>query len=74
MGDDFRVGFAAEGVALTRELFTQIGEVFDYAVVDDGDVPRTRGVGMCVGFGWPAVRRPARVSDSARSCQIEIIE
>ena len=38
MGDDLGVGFAAKRMATLRELFAQIGEVLDNAVVHDRDV------------------------------------
>ena len=62
MRDDFGVGFGLEDVALGLQLFAQLAEILDDAVVHDRDlVGRMR---MRVDFVGLAVRRPARVADA----------
>ena len=62
MGGHFAVGLGFKFVAPRRQLVAQFAEIFDDAVMDDGD-PR-RGMGMGVGFRRRAMRRPARMADA----------
>ena len=62
---DLGVGLGRERMALGGELVTQRSEVFDDAVVDHGE--SRRRVGMGVGLGRLAVRRPAGVADADRA-------
>ena len=64
MGDDFRVGFGDERMALPLELLLQIEVVLDDAVVDDDDPAGAIAVRMRVLFGRPSVRRPSGVAEA----------
>ena len=64
VGDDLRVGVAAENVALGLELAFEGGVVFDDAVVDDGDRAVAAEMGMGVDVGGAAVGGPAGVADA----------
>ena len=62
MQHNLGVGLGVELGALLFELFAQLAEIFDDAVVNDGElVGRVR---MGVGLVRLAVRRPARVADA----------
>ena len=63
VGDDFGVGLRFEGVTQGFEAFAFGFEVFDDAVVDDGNHP-AGDVGVGVGFGYAAVGRPAGMADA----------
>ncbi len=65
MNDHFGVGFAAELRTVLAERFAQLAEIFDNAVVHDGDA--LGGVRMRIEFGRLAVGRPAGVSDAHRT-------
>jgi hypothetical protein len=69
----FRVGVRAQLVAALAQTVAQRLEVFDDAVVDDGDLARAIGVRVGVQVVGPAVRRPARMgkADSGRRCAVE---
>ncbi len=66
LGDEMRdhlgVGLGPELGALLHQLFAQLAEVLDDAVVDDREA--VGGVRMRVAFGRPAVGRPAGVADA----------
>ena len=62
---DLRIRFGGERIALGPELLAQRPEVLDDAVMHDGELRRR--VGMGVGLGRLAVRRPARVADADRA-------
>ena len=63
VGDDFGIGLRFEGVAQGLEAFAFGFEVFDDAVVDDGD-HAAGDVGVGVGLGYTAVGRPAGMTDA----------
>ncbi len=62
MHDGFRVRIGLELVAALRELGLELAIVLDDAVVHDRDL--RRHVRMSVALGRPAVRGPARMTDS----------
>ena len=62
MRDHLGVGFAAERGALLLQLFAQLAEVLDDAVVDDREL--LGGVRMRVVLGRLAVGRPAGMADA----------
>ena len=64
VGDDFRVGFGDEQVALALQFALQIQVVFDDPVVDDDDLAGAVAVRMRVLFGRTAVGRPSCVTDA----------
>jgi len=64
VGKDFRVGLAREPVSLFHELGFALREILENAVVHDDDVAGAIAMRVRVGFGRPAVRGPAGVSDS----------
>ncbi len=65
MSDHLGVGLGREGGASGRELVSQLVEILDDAVVDDGDaVGRVRMRVVLVG---PAMGRPAGVADADRA-------
>ena len=59
-------------VAATLQLFAQLGEVFDDAVVDDGDTTVAAGVGVSVNDGGLAVGSPTGVADTAGSVAVDV--
>ncbi len=61
--DDFRVGFRIEAITLRLQLFTDLLEVFDDAVVHDADAV-ARHVRVRIALDRRAVSRPARVRDA----------
>ena len=61
------VGLGGEGRAPGGQLFTQFREVFDDAVMDDGDAVDEMRMG--IGFVGNTVRRPAGVSDADHARQ-----
>ena len=61
---DLRIGFGNEMVAFRLQVETQLGRVFDDAVVDDGHFAVTRGVRMRVGVVRHAVGGPTGVADA----------
>ncbi len=65
MRDNLAVGFGSELGALRLELAPQFAEILDDAVVHDGEP--VGGVRMRVVLGWPAVGRPAGVTNADRS-------
>src|SRR5262249_15446732 len=62
VGDHLGVGIRAELRARLFQFLAQLAEILDDAVVDDGKV--LGGVGVRVGFGRPAMGRPAGVADA----------
>ena len=59
MREDLGIGLALKVMAAALQLFAQLGEVLDDAVVDDGDTTVAAGVGMGVndgGLPWVAQR------------------
>ena len=67
MGDRFRVGLSHEVRAPPRQFGSQLVEILDDAVVNDGDaVGRMR---MRIDLVGPAMRRPARMADADRAIQ-----
>ena len=62
MGDDLGVGVAREGGALGQELFLQLAEVLDDAVMHHRDV--VGHMRVRIGLGGLAVGRPAGVADA----------
>ena len=67
MRDNLAIGFGGELGALALQLAPQFAEILDDAVVHDREP--VGGVRMRVVLGWPAVRRPAGVTDADRSRQ-----
>ena len=65
MGDDLAVGFALELATACRERLAQLAEILDDPVVDQRQLSRRVGVG--VGRGRGAVRRPAGMRDTRRA-------
>ena len=65
VSEDLGVGVAREVMTARLELFTELGEVLDDTVVDNGDATIAARVRMCVRHGGTTVRRPARVADAA---------
>ena len=63
VGDDFGVGLRFEGVTQGLEAFAFGFEVFDDAVVDDGN-HAAGDVGMGIGFGYTAVGCPTGMADA----------
>ena len=61
MREDLGIGLALKVVAATLQLFAQLGEVLDDAVVDDGDTTVAAGVGVSVNDRRLAVGGPAGV-------------
>ena len=59
MREDLGIGLALKVMAAALQLFAQLGEVLDDAVVDDGDTTVAAGVGMGVDNGRLAVSGPA---------------
>ena len=51
MREDLGIGLALKVVAAALQLFAQLGEVLDDAVVDDGDTTVAAGVGVSVNDG-----------------------
>ena len=49
--ENFGIGLALKVMAAALQLFAQLGEVLDDAVVDDGDATIAAGVGMGVDNG-----------------------
>ena len=64
---DFGIGLGRKRMALGGKFLAQRPEILDDAVVDDREP--WRSVRMGVGFGRPAVRRPARVADADRAAK-----
>src|SRR3546814_4291494 len=62
MGDDLGVGLAGEDAAARDQRVAKGFEIFDDAIVDDGNL--IRGMGMGVVRGRAAMRRPARMGDA----------
>ncbi len=62
MRDHLGIGLADELGAALRQLFAQLAEILDDAVVDDRDA--LGGMRMGVVLGRPPVGRPARVADA----------
>ena len=59
-------------MAAALQLFAQLGEVLDDAVVDDGDATIAAGVGMGVDNGRLAVSGPAGMADTAGSVAVDV--
>ena len=72
MREDLGIGLALKVVAAALQLFAQLGEVLDDAVVDDGDATVAAGVGMGVNDGRLAVGRPTGVADTAGSVAVDV--
>lgn len=72
MREDLGIGLALKVVAAALQLFAQLGEVLDDAVVDDGDTTVAAGVGMSVNDGGLAVGGPTGVTDTAGCVTIDI--
>ena len=72
MREDLGIGLALKVVAAALQLFAQLGEVLDNAVVDDGDATIAAGVGMGVDNGRLAVSGPAGMADTAGSVAVDI--
>ena len=67
MDHGLAVGLGFEDMAGILKLAAQFLEVLDDAVMHDGDP--VAGMGMGIGLGRPAVRRPAGVADPDRAGQ-----
>ena len=72
MREDLRIGLALKVMAAALQLFAQLGEVLDDAVVDDGDTTVAAGVGVSVNDGRLAVSGPTGVTDTAGCVAIDI--
>ena len=72
MREDLGIGLALKVVAATLQLFAQLGEVLDDAVVDDGDTTVAAGVGVSVNDGGLAVGGPTGVADTAGSVAVDV--
>ena len=70
----FRIGAAAERVAVLDERVFQYAVVFDDAVVYQGDLLRFGVVGMGIGVVRNPVRGPARVGDADGSAEVLAFE
>ena len=70
--ENFGIGLALKVMAAALQLFAQLGEVLDDAVVDDGDATIAAGVGMGVDNGRLAVSGPAGMADTAGSVAVDI--
>ena len=66
MCDNFCVGLRKELYAALLESRAERRVVFDYAVVDEGEIAAVGYMRVRVGDGRKAVRRPARVRDADR--------
>ena len=62
--EDFGIGVGFEFHAVLDERVFELGEVFDDAVMNDGDVAGRIEVRVGVGVGGSAVRGPARMADA----------
>ena len=69
--DDLGVGLARERMAAAFQLFAQLGEVLDDAVMHDGYAAVAGGMRMRVRLAGAAMRGPARVADAAGAGQLE---
>ncbi|BDZ49112.1 hypothetical protein GCM10025867_13530 [Frondihabitans sucicola] len=67
VGGDLGVGLGGEDRALEEELFFQVGEVLDDAVVDQRQLATVGEVRVRVLIGRAAVGRPAGVPDAGRA-------
>ena len=72
MREDLGIGLALKVVAATLQLFAQLGEVLDDAVVDDGDTTVAAGVGVSVNDRRLAVGGPTGVADTAGSVAVDV--
>ena len=72
MREDLGIGLALKVVAAALQLFAQLGEVLDDAVVDDGDTTVAAGVGVSVNDGGLAVGGPTGVADTAGSVAVDV--
>ena len=72
MREYLRIGLALKVMAAALQLFAQLGEVLDDAVVDDGDTTVAAGVGVSVNDGGLAVGGPTGVADTAGSVAVDI--
>ena len=72
MREDLGIGLALKVVAAALQLFAQLGEVLDDAVVDDGDTTVAAGVGVSVNDGGLAVGGPTGVTDTAGSVAVDV--
>lgn len=63
VGDDFGVGLGDDLVSFFEEVFFEFLEVFDDAVLEDGDLFCTVEMGMSIGVGYASVCCPAGVAD-----------
>ena len=72
MREDLGIGLALKVMAAALQLFAQLGEVLDDAVVDDGDTTVAAGVGVSVNDGGLAVGGPTGVADTAGSVAVDV--
>ena len=73
MGQDFRIGFGFEDIALGEQGFLQLLKVFDDAVVDDGEFVVAADMRMGIAFGGHAMRGPARMPDAVHGDSVGIV-
>src|SRR6266568_3650949 len=74
MGDDLRVGFGDELVALIAKFTLQVEVVLNDAVVDDDDAARAVTMGMGVFLSGASVRGPAGMTDAEGAVQRMLAE
>ncbi|OPZ97751.1 MAG: hypothetical protein BWY71_01506 [Planctomycetes bacterium ADurb.Bin412] len=74
IGDDFGVGFAGEDAAFFNEPFFESGEIFDDAVMNDGNFAGVVAVRMSIFGGRPAVRGPAGMGNAESTGEGMIFE
>ncbi|MNL15459.1 hypothetical protein D3C87_1364460 [compost metagenome] len=61
-GHRFRVGLGLRQVTVLRQVGQQLAEILDDAIMDNGHA--LGGMGMSIGLGRRAMRRPSRVPDA----------
>ena len=72
VNDGFGVGARRERVPFVFKAVTQVGEILDDAIVNDGNVPVAGNMRVRIGLGRAAMRRPTRMPDAARPLKIEM--
>jgi hypothetical protein len=65
--DNFRVSLGVEDRTTGDQFFLEGSKIFNDAVVNDHNIPGH--VGMCICFGNPTMRCPARVADAGCAAQ-----
>ena len=69
VGDHLGIGRGMEPIALGNEATLERIEVFNHAIMDDGDFSGATQMGMRIDVTWGTMGSPARMSDARSACR-----